>query len=475
MAIVAIVSTLLAGCGKFDTGSSAPPPPWVGVGATPGDGRVTLEWTPTAGVDYWVFAATNPALTAFNWTSLPNAQAVVASPTPAYICGLVDEVNGTPLAYYFATNGRINNGPGGPSSPTISATPYNASAKAWSLNPTSLIQDIYGLGYAGMTTCANNTTLSATGMFAAVGANGVIFTSPDGINWTQRSSPVLTNLNAVTGYAATQNAEITGTNPGLLWVAVGDGGTAAYSTDGVNWLASPTSTTQTLRSIMHVAGTFFAVGDAGTLVSTTNGYTWATLPIASTTAVPALNSVTYGAGVYLAVGNNGTIVSDFGSGWAVTTAPNSLTTNNLRGVAAAVTAYGTVYVAVGDNGTIITRTNNSNSASINWTSQTLPIPAGSTNPPNLVSVVAEPLAVETTTAYTTAPLPDNTLGFIAALQFVAIDDAGNTYTSLNGYAWTPSVSTGISCTLGTTCMNPLLSSGFGYVAAGNGGATAYSF
>ena len=113
MVIVAMVSTLLGGCGKFATGSSAPPPPWLL--STAGDGRVELNWTATPGVDYWVFAATDPALTAFNWTGLPNAQAVVAAPTPSYICGLIDG-----MTYYFATNGRINNGPGGPSSPTIS-------------------------------------------------------------------------------------------------------------------------------------------------------------------------------------------------------------------------------------------------------------------------------------------------------------------------------------------------------------------
>ncbi|MGA8865200.1 MAG: DUF6242 domain-containing protein [Gallionella sp.] len=452
MVIVAMVSTLLGGCGKFATGSSAPPPPWLL--STAGDGRVELNWTATPGVDYWVFAATDPALTAFNWTGLPNAQAVVAAPTPSYICGLIDG-----MTYYFATNGRINNGPGGPSSPTISLTPYNASAGPWTPVPISSTSspDVYGLGYAGITTCANNSALSAAGMFAAVGAGGVIFTSPDGINWTQRSSPVSTNLNAVTGYAANQNNTIT---PGLLWVAVGNGGTAVYSTDGVNWLTSTsTTTTQTLRSILHVGSSFFAVGDGGTIISSGDGNTWST-NVSNTSN--QLNGIAHG-GYYVAVGNNGTIVANGGNGWVVQT---SNTTSNLNQVAAIATAYGSIYVAVGNGGTIVTSDSDLHNGI--WTALT-PISGN----PNLIGVTVEPRGVETTTAYTTAPDVDPWLGFISAAQFVAIDESGNTYTSVNGHDWTASATSVISC--GTTCANALLSSGFGYVAAGNGGATAYAF
>ncbi|MGA7595720.1 MAG: hypothetical protein WCA64_11040, partial [Gallionella sp.] len=272
---VAIATPLLGGC--FETGSSAPPPPWAATttslpyspdqGATAGDGRVELEWLPTAGVEYWVFTATNPGLTAFNWTSLPNAQAVIAAPTPSYMCGLVNN-----LPYYFATNGRINGGPGGPSSSTITATPYNATAN-WHLNGTSFGSNIYGLGYTSLSTCANNTTLSATGTFAAVGAGGAIFTSPDGINWTGLSSPVATDLNAVAGYAANQN---NATTPGLRWVAVGNGGKAVYSIDGINWTAATgvPAGTPTLRSIIQVGGSFYAVGNSGAIISSGDGNTW---------------------------------------------------------------------------------------------------------------------------------------------------------------------------------------------------------
>jgi len=461
--IVAMVTPLLGGCG-LGTGSSAPPPPWAATvtslpyspdqGATAGDGRVKLEWTPTAGVDYWVFAATNPALTAFNWTGLANAQAVIAAPMPTYMCGLIDN-----LPYYFATNGRINGGPGGASSPTITATPYNASAN-WQLNGTNFSSDIYGLGYTGLTTCANNTALSAAGMFAAVGATGGIFTSLDGMNWTKQTTPAgfIANLNAITGYAINQN---NATTPGLRWVAVGDGGKALYSTDGINWsVAASTATSENLRSIVQVGGSFFAVGDGGTIISSGDGNTWS---LAAPVTSYRLNGIAH-AGFYVAVGDHGTIVTNGGGGWGLPTSP---TTSNLHQVTAIATIYGSIYVAVGDSGTIVTSDSYLHNGV--WTALTL-----GTNP--LVGVAVEPRGVETTTAYTTAPAIDLWLGFISSAQFVAIDSTGKTYTSVNGYDWTASAtSTGISCTTGTTCMNPLVSSGFGYVTVGNSGVYATAF
>ena len=120
MLIAAMVTALLSGC--YGKGSSADPP--ANFTATAGDGRVMLTWIPVPGVDYWLFAAASPSLTAFNWSGLPYALAYINTPMPYYMCGLFDDVQ-----YYFAANGRINGGPGGPSSPTITAMPYDASAR----------------------------------------------------------------------------------------------------------------------------------------------------------------------------------------------------------------------------------------------------------------------------------------------------------------------------------------------------------
>jgi photosystem II stability/assembly factor-like uncharacterized protein len=366
-------------------------------------------------------------------------------------------------------NGRTNGGPGGSSSPTISATPYNASAAAWTANPTPLSQiinggivspDIYGIGYTSLKTCSNNTT-SASGSFAAVGAGGAIFTSDDGLSWNTCTPPLSTDLYAVTGYAAHQNNP---GNPALLWVAVGAGGASVYSHDGISWavgnpfnsgsLANPNN--YALHSITHVAGTFFAVGDMGTILSSTDGITWRTHASGSTNN---LQGITHGVN-YVAVGEGGTILTSAdGNTW---TARTSGTTNNLRQVASFISSYGRIYVAVGDNGTILT----SKDSGVTWITQTAP--AGS---PNLVGITAESQYV-----YVAHPVADQKLGFIANAQFVAADSNGNAYTSPNGYDWTlVPANTGATTSTGTSSLNALVGSGFGYVAAGNAGATAHVF
>jgi hypothetical protein len=455
--IVAIATSLLSGC--LDNGSKADPP--ANFAATPGDGRAILTWTPNFSVDYWVFTATDASLSAFNWSSLANAHAYINAGTPFYICGLMTSTAGSTnwTPYYFAANGRSNGGPGGASSPTVSATPYNAIDKAitaggWTVSPVPSTANLYGVGYASLTTCSNSLA-SAAGIFSAVGAGGAIFTSSDGKTWTAPANVPsgLPDLYAVTGNAVYLNNPA---SPGLLWIAVGAGGASVYSNDGINWVAGGASnaTTNSLRSITHSGSTFIAVGDYGTILSTfpnaitPNGITWT--PQTSGTSVNLLG-VTHG-NFYTAVGENGTILTSSGSGtWiAQPVGGLPLTPQTLRQVA----SYGNITVAVGDNGTIVTSVNNGGQ----WSLQsTLP------GAPNLVSVAVEFQVAAPGTVI------DPVLGVVPYAQFVAVDSSGNAYTSANGAHWSGPFSTGISSS------NALVSSGFGYVAAGNAGATAYAF
>jgi len=446
MLIFASVIPMLSGCPS--KGSSAPPPS--GLKVTPGDGRVKVEWTPDSGVDYWLFTSTDPSLSAFNWLGLPNLYVYPSVATPFYACGLY---NGT--TYYFASNGRINGGPGGSSSATLNEVPYNASAN-WAANTALSSANLYGAGYTSLTTCSNNST-SAAGSFTAVGAGGAIYTSADGISWVNQAAPsgFITDLYAVTGYAANQNNPA---NPALRWVAVGDGGASVYSLDGTNWAVgnafnanSPANPgNYALHAITQISGTFFAVGDMGTILSSADGITWT-----SHTATSGTTNNLYGVNmgtIYVAAGDNGTIVTsiDGGSTWTAQTSVAALTASNLR----QVTTFGSIVVAVGEGGTIVT----SKDSGATWSVQTLP------GVPNLVGVAAEYRSVDMTTAIT-----DPQLEFISTVQFVAVDSTGNAYTSENGYTWSAAIPTG------TPGLNALVSSGFGYVAAGNAGATAYAF
>ncbi|MDH4216732.1 MAG: hypothetical protein OEV23_07570, partial [Gallionella sp.] len=308
--------------------------------------------------------------------------------------------------------------------------------------------NLYGVGYASLTTCSNNTT-SATGSFAVVGASGVIATSTDGINWSNLASPVTSDLYAVTGYAANQNNP---SNPALRWVAVGDGGVSLYSVDGLNWVTGrgqavlPDPPNPALRSLTQVAGTFFAAGDAGTILSSTDGITWTTRN--SDTAYN-LKGITRGS-IFVAVGDGGTILTSIdGNIW---TTRSSGTTSTLRQAG----SVGVIYVAVGDGGTVVT----SKDGGATWSVQYLP------GAPDLAGIAAE-------YRYEANAVADPLLGFIANAQFVAVDTNGNDYTSANGLTWsTPAVNTGIS-TL-SNVGQPLVSSGFGYAAVGASGVPAAS-
>lgn len=99
-------------------------------------------------------------------------------------------------------------------------------------------------------------------VFVAVGNGGTIATSPNGDNWTLRSSGTTNNLYAI----AFGNGS---------FVAVGSGGTILTSTDGVAWSARTSGTANLLRGVAFVNDRFIAVGVNGTVtrsgVTATNG------------------------------------------------------------------------------------------------------------------------------------------------------------------------------------------------------------
>src|SRR5437870_2016355 len=80
-------------------------------------------------------------------------------------------------------------------------------------------------------------TLSAItyscGLFTAVGANGTILHSPDGVRWNPSISETTERLNGVT-YGSGR------------FVAIGDNGTILVSADAVNWVNQNSGTTSPL-------------------------------------------------------------------------------------------------------------------------------------------------------------------------------------------------------------------------------------
>lgn len=312
VAIILVLAPVLffAGC---DVGRSAPPPAEVRVIA--GDGSVTLTWNMEPGVEYWLFSAAAEGVTPENCSSLPGCKTVMAAVSPQVVSGLT---NGT--IYSFTINGRIDGGPGGPGSASVSVVPRMAGgvwAEGASRGPVSLRGVTFGTS------------------FLAVGSSGAMYASPDASSWVALASGVSGDLNAaVYGNAA--------------YIAAGAGGIMLRSADDlVSWTQPASGTTNDLYALAYNGSLFLAVGAFGTIITSEDGENWI-LRYSGTSS--HLYGVAYGNGLYVAVGADGTVqTSSDGATWQ---AVLSQTTLDLKGV-----AFGAnIFVATGEAGVLLTST-----------------------------------------------------------------------------------------------------------------------
>lgn len=153
----------------------------------------------------------------------------------------------------------------------------------------------------GLAQQLNEITSNGVDQYVAVGAGGVIYTSPDAETWTAQVSGTATNLTAAAYFSgryvvtsATANASrysdngtswttVTGLAAGMndvahngtnLWVAVGAGGAIYSSTDGINYTVRTSNTTANLNGIHFADGLWVAGGDNGNIVTSPDGITW---------------------------------------------------------------------------------------------------------------------------------------------------------------------------------------------------------
>ena len=88
----------------------------------------------------------------------------------------------------------------------------------------------------------------ANGLFVAVGSNGRIFTSPDGVQWTPRltsNGPELESVIYVLGQ----------------FIAAGDRGTLMTSTNAIDWVEHRFLTRNSFRQIIYARGALWGVGN----------------------------------------------------------------------------------------------------------------------------------------------------------------------------------------------------------------------
>jgi hypothetical protein len=121
--------------------------------------------------------------------------------------------------------------------------------KPWSrqLGPQDFLVDITGNGL----------------LFVAVGGvarRGAVFTSPDGQNWTERTTTLRRPLRAVAWN-------------GAAFLAVGTEGIIVTSIDGVNWVEQSSGVTEDLLGVAWSGARFVVVGE-GVMLTSPDGVHW---------------------------------------------------------------------------------------------------------------------------------------------------------------------------------------------------------
>jgi photosystem II stability/assembly factor-like uncharacterized protein len=131
-------------------------------------------------------------------------------------------------------------------------------------------------------------------------------------------------------------------NPNNIIVAVGNNGLIKTSSDGVNWIIVNSKTKSHLNKVRYINGKFFAVGNRGTIISSQDGRNWSNI----VSGVNAnLKDIMYYNNKYYVVGDSTTIlISDNGINW--TKHVSEMLTN--RDFVALETFKGELYLAAKD-------------------------------------------------------------------------------------------------------------------------------
>ena len=220
---------------------------------------------------------------------------------------------------------------------------------------------------------------NGVGLWVAVGMGGLIAKSTDGNVWTPAYTSVAGNVGGLTtyGYGVAYGKDGNGVG---LWVAVGQGGLIAKSTDGNIWTPAAGSgtnkggITDNGRGVAYGkdgtgAGLWVAVGDGGLIAKSTDGNVWT--PTAFVDGVNGKGGITgagrgvaygkdaLGAGLWVAVGFDGLIAkSSDGNVWTPAATVSGVSgkggiTTYAYGVAYGKDALGAgLWVAVGQGGVI---------------------------------------------------------------------------------------------------------------------------
>ena len=248
---------------------------------------------------------------------------------------------------------------------------------------------------------------SPTAQWVAVGEQGTILTSPDGISWTKRPSGFPTRWLVSVGYGAG------------VWTAVGEGGLVLTSPDAVVWTPRISVTTARLNGITYGGGRWIAVAESGELLTSTDSATWSKL----SPSTDRLRGLLYAYGQFVITGDNGLMRTTIDTtDYAANVLPGGFFVESV--------AYGRrAFVAVGEDGYAITSTD-----AVTWSS----LASGTTSYLRGITFFnGQFIAVGTGGAILTTPAPGTawtarTSGTTGILTAVAASDAAVVAVGLDG-------------------------------------------
>jgi hypothetical protein len=190
-------------------------------------------------------------------------------------------------------------------------------------------------GYQGLIETLNDAA-HGNGLFVVVGAHGTVLTAPEETGAFVRRDPI--TINGLYGIAFGKDR----------FVAVGDEGTICESTNGINWGGFNLETEPRLEDVCFADGRFVAVGNNGAVVI----YDTHIAQAVSAGTTEGLYGITYGNDVFVAVGTSGTIlVSTNAFDWTDRRQTNLGTLHSVAfGNGTFVTADGTLDIATSTNG-----------------------------------------------------------------------------------------------------------------------------
>lgn len=154
------------------------------------------------------------------------------------------------------------------------------------------------------TTRANASVLGLRGtqpliQWVLVGDSGTLITS----NYRDGSNPVIR-----TSSFGSSHIESVATDGNGKWVAVGQSGKIASSTNGITWTQRTSGFgTSWVRWVAYGGGTWVAVGDGGKMSTSTDGETWTANTGSNFNTSYDIGHVAYGNGVWVGINANGTL------------------------------------------------------------------------------------------------------------------------------------------------------------------------